>query len=265
MITLPLAAALTAAILSTSFISGIFGMAGGMILMGILLAIMPVAAAMVLHGVTQMASNGWRAWLWRTHIRWPIVASYAAGAVLAALAFTAAQVVPSKPVALIIIGLTPFVGLVLPSRVVPDPTRRLQGVGCGAICTVLLLLAGVSGPIFDVFFVRSRLDRKEMIATKGAIQVFGHFLKVAYFGQFLAVSGAEVAPVAVVLALALPAVGTHLSRRVLDAMSDAQFRRWTRGLIVAIAAVYLAQGLYGLLLDLGGAAAIAATLVTPRS
>jgi uncharacterized protein len=69
MITLPLAAALTAAILSTSFISGVFGMVGGMILMGVLLAIMPVAAAMVLHGVTQMASNGWRAWLWRTHIR----------------------------------------------------------------------------------------------------------------------------------------------------------------------------------------------------
>jgi uncharacterized protein len=260
MITLPLAAALTAAILSTSFISGVFGMAGGMILMGILLAIMPVAAAMVLHGVTQMASNGWRAWLWRAHIRWPIVASYAAGAVLAALAFTAAQVVPSKPVALIIIGLTPFVGLVLPSRVVPDPTRRLQGVGCGAICTVLMLLAGVSGPIFDVFFVRSRLDRKEMIATKGAIQVFGHFLKVAYFGQFLAVSGVEVAPAAVLLALALPAVGTHLSRRVLDAMSDAQFRRWTRGLIVAVAAVYLVQGFYGLFLDLGGGAVIAATL-----
>jgi uncharacterized protein len=166
--------------------------------------------------------------------------------------------VPSKPVALIIIGLTPFIGLVLPSRFVLDPTRRLQGVGCGVICTVLMLLAGVSGPIFDVFFVRSRLDRKEMIATKGAIQMFGHVLKVAYFGQFLAVGGAEVAPAALVLALALPAVGTHLSRRVLDAMSDAQFRRWTRGLIVAIATVYLAQGLYGLFLDLGGAVVIAA-------
>ena len=62
MITLTMAAALGASILSTAFISGIFGMAGGMILMGILLAMMPVAAAMVLHGVTQMASNGWRAW-----------------------------------------------------------------------------------------------------------------------------------------------------------------------------------------------------------
>jgi uncharacterized protein len=260
MISLPLAAALAAAILSTSFVSGMFGMAGGMMLMGILLALMPVAAAMVLHGLTQMASNGWRAWLWRTHIRWPIVASYAIGGVLAALVFAVAQIVPSKPVALLIIGLTPFVGLVLPSRAVPDPTRGLQGVGCGAICTVLMLLAGVSGPIFDVFFVRSRLNRKEMIATKGAIQMFSHFLKVAYFGQFLVLGGAELAPAAIVLALALPAVGTHLSRRVLDAMTDAQFRRWTRGLIVAVAAVYLVQGFYGLCRDFGCSAVIVAPI-----
>ena len=48
------------AMVGTSFLSGIFGMAGGMILIGILLAIMPVPEAMMLHGVTQMASNGWR-------------------------------------------------------------------------------------------------------------------------------------------------------------------------------------------------------------
>ncbi|MGZ5081409.1 MAG: hypothetical protein ACXWHZ_18785, partial [Usitatibacter sp.] len=51
--------------LVTSFISGILGMAGGMILMGILLAMMPVPAAMMLHGITQLASNAWRAVLWR--------------------------------------------------------------------------------------------------------------------------------------------------------------------------------------------------------
>ena len=45
MITLPIAAALAASILGTSFLSGIFGMAGGMILMGILLVMMPLAAA----------------------------------------------------------------------------------------------------------------------------------------------------------------------------------------------------------------------------
>ena len=60
MLSLPIAAGFAAAIVSTSFISGIFGMAGGMILMGILLAFMPLAPAMVLHGLVQTASSGWR-------------------------------------------------------------------------------------------------------------------------------------------------------------------------------------------------------------
>jgi len=63
MISVPFAAALTASVLSTSFVSGVFGMAGGMILMGLLLSLMPLAPAMALHGITQIASNAARAWL----------------------------------------------------------------------------------------------------------------------------------------------------------------------------------------------------------
>jgi len=44
-------AVLAAGVVVTSFLSGIFGMAGGMILMGLLLAMMPLPAAMVLHAV----------------------------------------------------------------------------------------------------------------------------------------------------------------------------------------------------------------------
>src|SRR5260221_8490052 len=63
-------ALLAVAALVTSFISGILGMAGGMILMGILLAVLPLPAAMMLHGITQLASNAWRAFLWRTQVDW---------------------------------------------------------------------------------------------------------------------------------------------------------------------------------------------------
>ncbi len=243
MITLPTAAALAASILGTSFLSGIFGMAGGMILVGILLAIMPLAAAMVLHGVTQMASNGWRAWLWRKHILWPVVARYAAGAFIAALAFLAARVVPSKPVTFIVLGVLSFAGLLLPKRWAPNIMRGPDAVACGALCTALQFVAGVSGPIFDVFFVRSELDRKDTVATKAAIQTLGHFLKVAYFGQLLAAGTSEVAPMAVALAVAVAVIGTQLSRSVLDAISDAQFRIWSRGLIFTIASIYLVHGI----------------------
>jgi uncharacterized protein len=39
----------------TAFLSGIFGMAGGLALIGVLLVILPVPDAIMLHGVTQMA------------------------------------------------------------------------------------------------------------------------------------------------------------------------------------------------------------------
>ena len=70
----------------TSLLSGIFGMAGGMILIGVLLAIMPVPEAMMLHGVTQMASNGWRGLLWWRYVRWRAVGSYVFGCAVALLA-----------------------------------------------------------------------------------------------------------------------------------------------------------------------------------
>ena len=262
MIGLPFASALAAAVLSTSFLSGIFGMTGGMILMGILLVMMPLAAAMVLHGLTQMASNGWRAWLWRGHIKWPIVGYYAAGALLAAVLFVGVRFAPSKPVALIALGVTSLVGLLLPRQFGLDAGRRWHAFGAGAICTALQLLAGVSGPVLDVFFVGSKLDRKDTIATKAAIQLLGHFLKVVYFAPLLVGGDEAIAPMAAVLAVTLAVVGTQLSWRVLDAISDAQFRVWTRRLIAAIAAVYLIQGLVLLVDGHRAAEAVAAPPIT---
>jgi len=259
MFTLPIAAALGTAVLSTAFISGIFGMAGGMILMGILLAMLPVATAMVLHGVTQMASNGWRAWMWRARIDWPVVAYYAVGAAAATFAFAAVGLVPGKSIALIMLALISFGGLIVPGRFAPDVRRGSHALGCGALCTVLQLVAGVSGPILDVFFVRSDLGRKDMVATKAAIQVVGHALKVAYFGQLLA-SGHELPVAVVALAIVLALAGTQASRRVLEAISDAQFRRWTRSLIAVIAAACLIHGLALLSDDLPAIAPVLAAV-----
>jgi len=244
MITLPFTLALTAAVLSTSFVSGIFGMAGGIILIGILLVLMPLAPAMVLHGATQFTANAWRAWLWRSEIRWGIFFSYAAGALAAALVFTLVRFAPSKPGTLIAIGLISLLGLWLPARFAPDITKAWHGFACGAICTALHLVAGISGPILDVSFVRTDLDRRETVATKAVVQAVGHLLKVVYFGQLLATSHETVAPAAIALAIALAIAGTQLSRSALDAISDAQFRSWSRVLIAGIAAICLIQGLW---------------------
>src|SRR5215467_15014285 len=67
------------AVVATSYISGMFGMAGGMLLLGLLLVFMDVAPAMVLFGIIQMAANGWRAVLWHRHVAWSIVWRFLVG------------------------------------------------------------------------------------------------------------------------------------------------------------------------------------------
>jgi len=244
MITLPFATVLALAVLSTSFMSGIFGMAGGIVLLGILLLMMPLAAAMVLHGATQFTANGWRAFIWRGEIAWRIVAWYAVGALVAAIGFALVQLTPSKPAVLIAVGVVSLGGLWVPSRFAPDITKNAHGFAVGAICTALHLVAGISGPILDVSFVRSDLDRRQTVATKAAVQAIGHLLKVVYFGHVLAGGGSDVAPMAIALSVVLAVCGTQLSRSVLDAISDTQFRRWSRAIIVGVASICLVQGLF---------------------
>ena len=74
-----MAMGLSLLMIGTAFLSGIFGMAGGLILIGVLLVVFPLPTAMVLHAVTQMASNGWRAMLWWRYIRWRPALAYVAG------------------------------------------------------------------------------------------------------------------------------------------------------------------------------------------
>src|SRR5246500_324507 len=102
-------AALGALMVATAFLSGLFGMAGGLILIGVLLALMPLPTAMVLHAITQMASNGWRAFLWRAHIRWRPVSIYLIGCALALCVWSITKYIPDKPIALLMLGITAFI------------------------------------------------------------------------------------------------------------------------------------------------------------
>ena len=82
-----MSAAVAAFILATAFatsvLSGVFGMAGGLVLMGALALVLPVSAALVTHGLIQMVANGWRAILHRQHLQWRIVGLYALGSAAA--------------------------------------------------------------------------------------------------------------------------------------------------------------------------------------
>ncbi len=238
-----LLAILAVSSLVTSFISGILGMAGGMILMGVLLALMPLPAAMMLHGITQLAANGWRAVLLRAEVDWRVFRGYVVGALAALLLFTLVRLVVSKPVALIAMGLTPFATMWLPEGLHLNAQRRGQAFLCGVLCAAVSLTAGVSGPILDVFFVRTGMRRHAVVATKALTQSFTHILKIFYFGAVISLQGGNVRPWLAAMMVVLALVGTSLSRSVLERMNDVSFRRWTRWTVLTLGAIYLANGL----------------------
>jgi uncharacterized membrane protein YfcA len=166
----------------------------------------------------------------------------AAGTLLVLAVFSALQLVGNRAVVYVILGLTPFIGFALPPRLKLNVDKPWHSFGCGVVCATLALLSGVSGPLLDVFFLHSKMDRRGVIATKAASQALSHILKVVYFGALLDTVHPDIALWFAATMIALAMIGTSLSRSVLERMSDANFRQWTRWTVTAIGVFYLGNG-----------------------
>jgi uncharacterized membrane protein YfcA len=228
----------------TSTISAVFGMAGGMILMGIYAAALPVQAAMILHGVSQLFANGFRTYLLRRHIFAAGLGWYALGAVVSLGAFTLLAIVVARPIVFLLLGGIPLCLLAVPKRFAPRFERPTAALCCGALVTVANLLAGVSGPLLDVFFVRAELDRFAVIATKAFTQTASHAIKILYFGALVegSTDGLELPVWIYPLLVGCAFVGTRLGGRILESMGEAGFRRWTARIVNTLALIYVYRG-----------------------
>lgn len=239
--------AMAVAVLATAVMSGIFGMLGGIILLGLLLMVLSVPAAMSLHAVTQMASTGWRAILWRRFLLWHLLPGYAIGGVASFTLFWALGLVLDKTWVLLGLGLTPFVALAVPRESAPDIRRPGAPMFCGAVVTGLQLVSGVGGPVLDVFFLRSEMDRRAVVATKAVMQTLGHVLKLAYFAPLAMAASDTVHPAVYGVAVVSAIVGNSLGQRVLERMDDRQFRRWAQVAAMGIGGVCLVQAGWAML------------------
>jgi uncharacterized membrane protein YfcA len=237
--TLASLALIGATIIVSSFISGVFGMAGGMVLLGVLLVYFDVATGMVLFSLIQLAANGWRALHWRRYVIWPIFYHYVAGALFAFAVMRFIAIVPNKMMVYLALGLLPFAVEVLPASLRPNIEWRGVPFITGALTTVIQFLAGVGGLFLDIFFQKSTLDRKTTNATKAVTQTFSHVLRAIYFGSLAAYGELKITILASAMVLAIG--GSALAPLVLERMTDHGFRKWTRVIIFAIAIVYLVR------------------------
>lgn len=226
-----------ATVVFSSFVSAVFGMAGGMVLLGVLLLFFDVATGMVLFSIIQLATNGWRTVHYRQFVLWPIFWWYVLGAVIAFAFMRYMAFVPDKATVYLLLGLTPFMVEALPARMRPNIEWRGVPFFTGIFTTIIQFLAGVGGLFLDIFFQKSRLDRKTTNATKAVTQTFSHVLRAAYFGSLAGIGDLRVEHWAPAMVLAI--VGTVAAPYVLERMTDDSFRQWTRVLIFTIATIYL--------------------------
>jgi len=232
----PLALLAPVAFLSAA-ISGTIGMGGGVLLLAVMATVLDPVAVVPVHGVIQLTSNFTRSIALLRRVDWQIFGMYTPGMILGAWLglqlYRGAGAPWFKP------AIGAFVLSFLlwqrfrPERLaLPRAVFIPAGVG-GGFLTITL---GAAGPYLAAFFLRDDLDRHEVVATKAAIQTFGHFLKIP---AFLSIGFDYGAQLGLIVPLALCAIaGTWAGTRLLARLPEPTFRLLFRT-VLAILAVRL--------------------------
>lgn len=231
-------AVLCVAALSSSILSAIIGMAGGIVLLSVMLLFLEPLVAIPLHGAIQLVSNGSRAWIQRRHVRGRILAHYSILLVPSGLLGLAVAQSLSPSLARALIGGFVLAATWAPTRLLlgahpeqVEPRRRFLLLG--GVVGVLNMTVGATGPLIAPFFLNLGLTRQSLVGTKAACQATGHAVKIGVFG----VAGFAFAPYLAPLALLslMVVAGTWIGSRLLERVSELWFTRLYRAVLTLIA------------------------------
>lgn len=226
----------------TAILSGMFGMAGGFILMGVLVMVLSVPQAMVAHGMLQLVANFSRVWIWRHYINWRTLIFYFFGVSVAFLALMAIAWRPERHAVLLLLGLMPLVVWIPRDFFHFDATIPLHAFLAGVMATSLTTFAGVAGPVMNVFFVHARMTRQEIVATMSLAQASSHMVKVAFWASAAyAASRGQLHMLTILYLLAAPLsiAGTKVGSNILQRMSHNTFVGGVKWLVSALGVIYL--------------------------
>ncbi len=229
---------------ATSLISGVFGMAGGMILMGFLPLYFLPAQAILLHGIIQGFANAHRSFTLRGAIDWRGMRYYALGSFLAFVILRQVQFVPDRSLLYLFLAVIAFAGAFNCFPAALSFQRNRGAFISGIAVSGVQLVVGVAGPLLDLFFRDRSAPKENVIATKSMTQVLSHALKVALMVEIL--RNQERVLIfqwwEIALILAVSAVGTSIGRIFLGRMSQANFYRWTSWILAGLGVIYFQKG-----------------------
>lgn len=230
----------------TSVVSGVMGMAGGMLLLAVMLLRLEPAVAIPVHGLVQVVSNASRAFFLRQQVRWRAVWRFVWPLLPAgALGIWLLAYVPANG-SRIAIGAFVLASTWLKSffSIGRGPAaERALPVG-GALVGFFSTLIGATGPLLGPFILALDLGGQPTIATMAACQIFQHASKVVLFG----LRGFDIAGYLLpCLALCVCAIaGSAIGTRLLDRIPERSFKLTVRVVLTALALHQIYAGLHGL-------------------
>jgi uncharacterized protein len=226
----------------TSVVSGAMGMAGGMLLLAVMLLGLEPAVAIPVHGVVQLVSNASRAFFLRKHVRWdavwrfcwPLLPGGALGIWLLGYVPASASRIAIGAFVLAATWLKSFFSIAK-----GDAARRALPLG-GALVGLFSTLVGATGPLLGPFILALELSGPSTIATMASCQIFQHGSKVLLFGVRGFDLLAYLTPCALLCLCAI--AGSAIGTRLLDHIPEKQFRLLVKLVLSALALHQLWQG-----------------------
>ena len=214
----------------TATISGILGMAGGIMLLATMLCFLSHADSIPTHAVVQIASNGTRVMAFLKNVDWRTLGRFVTGALPGAaigmvLLWVLGQPEQSEPYLKTLIG-----AFILLATYLPKPKgdgahreRWFDFPAIGLFAGVAALTVGAIGPLIAPVFARRGFAKERLIATKATCQLAIHTLKIP---AFLLVRDLDVSRLGtlalVMICMVIP--GTLLGKRVVKGVSERHFK-----------------------------------------
>lgn len=210
----------------TAGVSAVLGMAGGSMLLVVMLLYLDPVEAIPIHGIVQLTSNANRTLIHAKSLEKNLLVPFSLLVLPAgALTLPLAQHAPAETLRLAI-GVFVLVAtwqsrwLLLgfdPARVSVRPRFALLGAVTGALSPIV----GATGPFIAPFFLGLNLTRFELIGTKAACQAITHLAKIVLFG-IAGFAFIEYLPLIAGMAICVVA-GTYLGTRMLRKINDSLF------------------------------------------
>lgn len=162
----------------TSALTGITGVGGGMILIALMPFFVPAAAIVPVHGVTQLVSNGTRAWFGRNEIDYQFFGQFVAGSVVGLLIF--GVLVRFMHLELIPLFIGIYILLVTWSQAFNRAIRRFESFFMvGFLQTGLGVFVGTPGPL-NIAVLNKHYEDNHVVVSTGAL-----FMTVVHFAKIL--------------------------------------------------------------------------------